>query len=320
MIGGEGSYGVVDGWERPPSGIVHRDVPGVAIDRDDNVYLITRGDARVLIYAQDGTFIRSWGESRFSAIAHGITIGPDGAVWCTDVLRHVVEQFSQQGSLRLTLGTGSPSDTGHDGRTIASIGRAGPPFNRPTNVAIASSGDVYATDGYGNARVHQFTPDGVLVRSWGGPGTGPGEFALPHGIAVHRDGRVFVADRENDRVQVFDLAGTLLDIWDAVQRPTQIVCGPEGLLYISHLGWAKGERSPLHGLVPDDRPGHVSIRDDRGRPVTRWDDPPGGGPRFAAPHGLAVDSRGDIYVAEVPYSFGIRTGDPPTLRKFARIH
>ncbi|MFQ5841463.1 MAG: hypothetical protein ACE5I8_03410, partial [Thermodesulfobacteriota bacterium] len=217
-------YEVIEGWEQLPAGYVHRDVDGVAVDSRDRLYLITRGDARVIVYERDGTFVMSWGEDIFTPRTHGITVGPDDSVYTVDDGDHAVRKFTQDGKEIMVIGTpGVPSDTGYDKKKgLASITHGGPPFNRPTNVAIASNGELYVCDGYGNARVHRFTADGTLVQSWGEPGTGPGQFNLPHGICIAADGRVLVADRENDRIQLFGPDGEYLDQWTHLQRPTDI--------------------------------------------------------------------------------------------------
>lgn len=314
-------YELVDGWERLPAGYAHRDVAGVAVGAADRVYVITRGDPRVIVYERDGTFVRSWGEGTFSARTHGITVGPDGSVFTVDDAGHDVRKYTPEGQLLLRLGTGEPSDTGYDGKDLSTV-RGGRPFNRPTNLALSATGELFITDGYGNARVHVFSTDGRLLRSWGEPGTGPGQFMLPHGIALIRDGRVLVADRENDRIQVFDQSGTYLDAWE-VQRPTHVVEGPDGLLYVADLWWRQGQRSPRFGKVAQHRYGRITVFDQRGGVVGGWGGTAPGTPGgFTAPHGIAVDSRGDVYVAEVSWTFGVSVGEAPdgvpTLQKFAR--
>ena len=282
----------------------------MAVDSHDRVYLFTRGDAAVLVYERDGSFVRAWPDRGFTERGHGITIGPDGSVWCVDDADHSVRKFTLDGEPLLTLGTrGTPSDD--------------QPFNRPTNVAVAPNGDVYVSDGYGNARVHHFRADGRLIASWGGPGGGPGEFRIPHGIAVVGD-RVLVADRENDRIQVFDLEGTYLTEWTGIQRPCHLVLGPDGLLYVAELWWRKGQRSPRFGEIATDRYGRVSVLSTDGAVVARFGGSAPGTPGgFTAPHGIAVDSRGDVYVAEVTQTFGVApglvsAGSAPTLQKLAR--
>ena len=316
------TYGVVEGWEQLPSGYRHRDVVGVGVDARDRVFILTRDEPRVIIYGQDGAFLASWGEGLFTARTHGLTIGLDDAVYCVDEGNHVVYQFTLDGELRMTLGTvGRASDTGYDGRSLDSIARGGPPFNKPTNLAVAPGGDLYVTDGYGNARVHRFAADGRLIASWGEPGTGPGQFNLPHGIATTADGRVLVADRENDRIQIFSPDGEYLDGWTDGQRPTNIAVDREGRIYVSELWWRAGQRSPVHGVIGADRPGRVSVLDAQGAVLARWGGPDPCAPgNFCAPHDICVDSRGDLYVAEVTWTFAGRAGLVPpdchTLQKF----
>lgn len=317
-------YEVVEGWERLPEGFTHKDVVGVGVDSRDRLFLLGREQARVLIYERDGTFVGSWGEDVFTPRTHGLTIGPDDAVYIVDEGSEVVYKFTPDGELLLTLGTkGVASDTGYTG-SLESIVRGGPPFNRPTNVAVAPSGELYVSDGYGNARVHRFSANGELIHSWGEPGNGPGQFNLSHGIAVAPDGRVFVADRENDRVQIFSAEGAYLDEWRQVQRPTNLTFGADGRIYVSELWRRAGERSMLDGVVSDDRPGRVSVLDLEGNVLARWGGPDRCAPgSFVAPHDICVDSRGDVYVGEVTWTFGVRPGHVPddchTMQKFALL-
>src|SRR2546430_538447 len=295
------SYDVVEGWEQLPSGYVHRDVAGVAVDGEDRVSLSGRGDDPVIVYDRKGNFLSSWGEGEFTYRTHGITIGPDGTVFCTDDGNHTVRQFTPEGKLLMTLGTmNTPSDTGYDGKDSIKIPRAAGPFNRPTNLAIGPNGDLYISDGYGNCRVHRFSATGALKQSWGVSGTGPGQFHLPHGIAVAADGRVFVCDRENDRIQIFSPDGEYLAQWTDTQRPTHLVFDTQGRAHVSELWWHKGQTSQRHGPVSEPRPGRVSVFDRDGRLLARWGGPaaPAAG-RLAAPAGLAVHSPGEGYVSAV---------------------
>src|SRR5262249_5479221 len=146
--------------------------------------------------------------------AHGIFIGPDDAVYCIDDFDHTFRKFTTDGKLLMTLGTsGKPSDTGATSIDFRTIRHSGPPFHYPTDLALAPDGSLYVSDGYGNARIHKFSPDGRLLFSWGEPGDGPGQFRVPHGIAVDRQGFVYVADRENSRVQIFAPDGKYLSEW-----------------------------------------------------------------------------------------------------------
>ena len=316
-------YSVVEGWEQLPKGYVHRDVAGVAVDGEDRVYLICRGDHPVIMYDRKGNFLGSWGEGEFSYRTHGIYVAPNGTIFCTDDGQHTVRQFTPDGRLLMTMGTRNvPSDTGYNGKDLDTIKRGGPPFNRPTNVAIGLKGEIYISDGYGNARVHIFSPKGELVRSWGEPGSGPGEFHLPHGIAVAADGRVFVCDREADRIQIFSPDGEYLSEWTDTQRPTHLCFDSEGRCYVTELAWHEGDHSYSLGPIKQYRHARMSIFDKNGKLVARWGTPEMTAPgSFAAPHGLALDSKNDLYVSEVTWTFAVSRGRAPedthTFQKFA---
>jgi len=241
------TYEVIEGWEQLPPGYAHRDVAGVAVDGEDRVFLICRGDHPIIVYDRQGRFLRSWGAGDFTYRTHGITVAPDGTVWCTDDGNHTVRRFTPEGKQLATLGTlNTPSDTGYDGQDYLTIRQPAGPFNRPTNLAVGPRGDLYVSDGYGNCRVHRFSPSGELKQSWGVPGTGPGQFYLPHGIAVAADGRVFVCDRENDRIQIFSPDGEYLTEWTDTQRPTHLVFDQRGRAYVSELWWHVGQTSRRH--------------------------------------------------------------------------
>jgi DNA-binding beta-propeller fold protein YncE len=317
------SYEVVEGWEQLPHGYEHRDVAGVAVDSEDRVYLLCRGDRPVIVYDRAGRFLHSWGEGAFTARTHGITIGPDDAVYCTDDGNHTVRKFTRDGTLLMTLGTMNvPSDSGYNGKDTATVPRPAGPFNRPTNLAVGPRGDLYVSDGYGNCRLHRFSAGGELLHSWGTPGSGAGQFFIPHGIAVAADGRVFVCDRENDRIQIFSPDGEYLDEWTDTQRPTHLVFDPQGRAYVSELAWHPGQVSQRHGPISTVRHARVSVYDPQARVLARWgsSDPCAPG-SFAAPHSVAVDSNGDVYVAEVTWTFAVTRGLVPeschTFQKFA---
>jgi DNA-binding beta-propeller fold protein YncE len=319
-------YRVEAGWPQFPGDGPHGEAVAVACDRHGRVFIFFRGPQPVRVYEADGRFVTGWGEGLF-ARPHGLFIGPDDTVWCTDDVDHTVRAFTPDGNLILTLGTsGRHSDTGatsHDYRTIR---RAGPPFNYPTNLALAPDGDLYVTDGYGNARVHRFTPDGRLVQSWGEPGSGPGQFHVPHGLAVDREGTVYVADRENSRVQLFSPEGVYRGEWTDVARPCQLYIDRDGWVYVAELGFRAGRWAGTGPPPPGAPGGRVSIFDRTGRLHARWgggDDPCAAGD-FFAPHGIWVDSQGSIYVAEVALSGGGRAGlvsaSCHTLQKFVRLN
>lgn len=318
-------FGVSEGWGVLPDGWRFVEVAGVATDSGDRVFVFNRGEHPVIVFDRDGRFLRSWGEGLF-ARPHGLTIGPDDTVYCTDDLDHTVKLFSPGGTLLRTLGTsGRPSDTGATGVDFRTIRRAGPPFHFPTNLALAADGSLFIADGYGNARVHKYAPDGRHLFSWGEPGPGPGEFRVPHGIAVTPDGTVVVADRENSRLQFFSPDGRFLRQWADVARPCQVVVDANGTVYVAELGYRAGMWPGTTAPTIDATGGRVSVFDRDGRRLARW----GGGADpcapgdFFAPHDLCLDSRGDLYLAEVTWSAGGNRGLVPdhchALQKFARL-
>jgi DNA-binding beta-propeller fold protein YncE len=317
-------YRADDHWAKPPEGWGWMEVPAVATDSQDRVYVFNRGDHPLLVFNPDGSFLRSWGEGIF-ARPHGIFIGPDDAVYCTDDLDHTVRKFTPDGRLLLTLGTsGQSSATGATSVDFRTIRQAGPPFHFPTNVALSAKGDIYVTDGYGNARVHKFTADGKLSSSWGEPGSGPGQFQVPHGLAVDHSGVVYVADRENSRIQLFSPDGEFLSAWTDVARPCQVFIDRAERVYVAELGFRAGMWPGTVAPSPDATGGRVSIFTLDGKLLARWGG--GGNPcaagDFFAPHGICVDSLGDIYLSEVAMSAGGKSGMVPptchTLQKFAR--
>jgi hypothetical protein len=312
-------------WAQVPRDLGMVEVTAVATDADSRVYAFNRGPHPVVVLEADGTPVGTWGEGVF-ARPHGITIDQAGNVWCTDDLDHCVRKFTRDGELLLTLGTpGAFSDTGATSVDYRDVRWSAGPFNFPTNVAIAGDGEIFVADGYGNARVHVFAPDGRLVRSWGEPGCGPGQFHAPHGIAIDEGGVVYVADRENSRIQRFTPSGDLVDIWTDVARPCQVFIDGRGIVHVAELGFRAG-------LFPGDVPGPgqttggcVSLFTRSGALLARW----GGGDEpcrlgdFFAPHDIEVDALGDIYVSEVVHTAGIKRGvigdDAHTLQKFVRV-
>ncbi len=315
-------YQADDRWHKVPAWITWPEVAAVATDSKDRVFVFNRGEHPVLVFDRQGNLLTSWGEGLFVR-PHGITIGPDDSVYCTDDLGHVVYKFTADGQLLLTLGSkGQPSDTGATSIDYRTVKYAGPPFHYPTNLAIAANGDLFITDGYGNARVHRFSPDGKLLHSWGEPGKGPGQFHVPHGIAIDREGIVYVADRENSRVQLFTPDGRYVSEWTNVARPSQVFIHGNGDVYVAELGFIAGMWPGTIAPSPESPGGRVSIFDRTGELKARW----GGGKNpsapgdFFAPHDICVDSHGDAYVAEVVWSAGGNRGlvaaDCHALQKF----
>ena len=261
-------YRPVAGWPQLPAGVELGPVSAVATDAKDRVYVAHRGPKPVLVFDRDGKFVRSWGDDHIKT-AHGLRIDPDGNVWVTDIGNHLVLKFDPEGKVLLSLGQ---------------KGRAGDrpdQFDRPTDVAVAASGEFYVTDGYGNARVLKFDRTGKLLKQWGTKGTGEGEFNLPHAVCLDAKGRVYVGDRENNRVQVFDGEGKFLEQWKESGAPYGLFLAGDRL------------------FVADGRANWVRVLGPDGKPLGRFGEKGTAAGQFQMPHMLCVDSRGDVYVAEV---------------------
>jgi len=312
-------------WHKLPPGWSLVEVAAVATDAAGNVLVFNRGQHPIVVFDRHGNFLRSWGEGLF-ARPHGITIDAAGHVYCTDDSGHCVRKFTHHGELLLTLGTpGVSSETGARTVDYRTIGRAAGPFNFPTNLAVAPSGELYVTDGYGNARVHRFSADGQLIASWGEPGAGPGEFHVPHGIAIDTDGNVVIADRENSRLQWFSPTGKLIDEWCDIARPNDVAFDRQGNVYVAELGYRAGMFPGNEALPGQTTGGRLSIFSRAGALLARF----GGGENpcavgdFFAPHDVWIDPYGDLYIGEVTMSAGGNRGMVPpechVLQKYVRV-
>src|SRR6266571_1931600 len=314
VLGTDGyRYAVEEDWAKLPPGYeFNADVAAVGVDRHDNVYAFNRGKHPMCVFDREGNFLRSWGEGIYPR-AHGVFIAPDDTIWLTDDADHTVRHCTLDGKVLLTIGIpGKPAPY-----------MSGEPFHRCTHTAMSPDGNyLYISDGYGNSRLHKFTVDGKWLSAWGEPGTGPGEFNIPHNVCCDPDGWVYVADRENHRVQVFDGNGKYETQWNNLHRP----CGLH-MTYTHRPVCYIGELS-VNRLNANLGP-RVSIVDNEGKLLSRIGDPfAGTAPTsFIGPHGLAVDSRGDLYVGEVCWTLwpGLFPGQPHpanlrALQKYERIH
>src|SRR5689334_18414348 len=224
---GEHRYRLVENWAKLPDGWDLSDVAAVAADSKDRIYLFNRGEHPMVVLDRDGKFIKSWGEGLFKR-AHGLHIDADDQLYCTDDGDHTVRKCTVDGKVLMTIGIpDKPAPY-----------MSGEPFHRCTHTALSPKGEIYVSDGYGNAVVHKYTPDGRRLMSWGEPGSDPGQFNIVHNIATDVDGWVYVADRENHRVQVFDGNGKYETQWNNLHRPCGI-CMPYGRkpeCYVGELG------------------------------------------------------------------------------------
>ncbi len=255
-----------------PGGEAFAIVSSVATDSHDRLYVFQRTDPPIVVFDRDGNYLNSWGHGAFNS-PHGISIADD-VIYMTDRDDSVAVSYTLDGNLLMTLGNrGVHSDTGCE---VAGdpVPRVAGPFNYPTEMVKGPSGSIYVSDGYRNSRVHKFTKDGELIKSWGAPGKSEaGEFHLPHSVMVDRDEKVYVCDRSNRRIQIFDSEGEFITMWSGMGGPNNIVQGVDGLFYICEQ-------------EADGNPPRVAVRDGDGEVLARWDS------RHA--HGIWVDSQGDI--------------------------
>ena len=286
------AYHVVHGWPQLPDGRILGQATGIDLDPGGNVYVFHRAgrmwsedsalppisEPTIEVFeGASGRHLRSWGANLF-LMPHGLTIDRQGNVWVTDVLLHQVFKFSPAGELLLTLGEARVpgADRTH--------------FNLPTDVAVLPDGSFYVSDGYGNARVVKFGAAGEYQFEWGRKGTGPGEFDLPHAIDVDEAGRVYVADRSNARVQVFDRAGNFLAEWrgPGIGRPYSISVSGDRAVIVD--GGDQPESGP-------DRSGAAEV-DLGGRILSRFGRFGNQDGQFRLAHDVAVARDGSIFVVD----------------------
>ncbi len=248
-------------WAQLPAGEAFQGPSAVAVDSQDRVYVFQRRGPPVMVFDQQGNFLSGW--TRRDGLledAHHLYIGPDDSVYLADRDAHQVLKCTTDGGVLMALGN----------RYTAALQA---PFNHPSDIAVAPGGDIYVSDGYGNSSVHRFSPDGTHLASFGNPGSGPGQFRVPHSIRVANDGRVYVCDRENSRVQVFSPDGAFLDQWTDFKYPMGV-----------HIDAAQNV------YVTDQVP-RISVFNLDGELLAR-------GRTFEFGHNVYSDSRGDIYAVD----------------------
>ncbi len=263
------SQQLVADWPQLPEGWNFGLTTGVGVDSKNNVYVYHRGPNTVMCFDASGKHLRSWGDGILTS-SHGLAVDSEDNVWVTDIGSHTVVQFSPRGRVRMVLGR---KDTpGEDQDT----------FNQPTHIAFGPRGELYITDGYGNSRVVKYSKDGRFLLAWGKKGKGPGEFNAPHTIAVDHQGKVYVGDRENHRVQIFDENGRFLEQW-------------------THLGspWGLYFTADHHLFMCDGYKNRVLKLDLEGRILGRFGQSGKAPGQFSSSHHLALGKKGELYVAEV---------------------
>ena len=283
------SYRLVEGWAQLPSGVeAWGQTIGVELDADGNLWVFHRcfaencnggreNVAPMLKYDPSGRLLDSWGEGMFNW-PHGFFIDADGYIWTSDARGvgdkgHQVMKFTQDGTLLMTLGTAGVAGDGED------------TFDGPADVAVAPNGDIFVVDGHGNNRVVKFNKDGEFVMSWGEAGTGPGQFNEPHSVAFDSQGRLFVGDRVNERIQVFNQNGQYLAEWPGIMASGMDIT-EDDVIYVA-------DYQLRLGIVIANANDFTEI----------------GFIENAMPEGVTVDGMGNVYAGEVL---------PRNLKKFVK--
>lgn len=293
-------YRTIEHWGTLPAGRTWGQTAGIEVDRDGkSVWVVERCGGNgcadkpnvdpILKFDSSGNLLKSFGKGMF-VFPHGIFVDRDDNIWVTDGngkdgKGHQVFKFSQDGKVLLTLGKAGVAGDGPD------------TFNRPTDVAVAPNGDMFVSDGHGgdsNARIVKFTRDGKFIKAWGKKGSGPGEFDIPHSLAFDSKGRLFVADRNNNRIQIFDQEGRFLDQWTQFGRPSGVYIDKKDILYVadSESGSVAKDRAQFKRGI---RIGSAKT----GLVTALIPDPNENATGSSAAEGVAADAQGNVYGAEV---------------------
>jgi DNA-binding beta-propeller fold protein YncE len=298
VVAQDAAWRAMSGWAQMPAGRTWGSTSTLDVDRSGNVWVFERCGANacddsalppIIQFDAAGKFVRSFGAGLF-VFPHGIHVDREGNVWVADASGkagkgHVVVKFNREGKVLLTLG--KPGVAGDSTET----------FNRPSAVITAPNGDIFVSDGHGgesNARIMKFAKDGKFIKTWGTKGAGPGEFGELHGIALDSSGRVFVADRGNNRIQIFNAEGKYIAEWKQFGRPSGIYIDASDTLYVTdHASDAKRNPGMRRG-----------IRVGSAKDGTVRSHIPGVGPepeKENVAEGVAADGKGAIYGAEVAH-------------------
>jgi len=301
-------YTAIEKWGQLPAGRTWGSTSAVDVAPDGHIWVAERCGANtcagsnlppILEFDPSGKLLRSFGAGML-IFPHGFHVDRDGNVWVTDAQGsdgkgHQVLKFSPDGKLLLALGKAGVAGSGPD------------ELNQPSDVVVGSNGDIFVADGHdegSNMRIVKYTKDGKFIKSWGKPGSGPGELNVPHGIAFDSQGRLFVADRANNRLQIFDQDGKLLGEWKQFSRVSGIYVDKNDVLYAAdsesntkrNPGWKRGIRvgSARNGIIS------AFIPDPEAKPDES---------ATSGAEGIAADAQGNIFGAEV---------GPKMIKKYVR--
>jgi sugar lactone lactonase YvrE len=282
-------YRRVDNWAKLPEGMKFGQAISVDGDAAGHVWVFHRGEPPVLEFDLNGNLLKSFGQGMFVQ-SHGLCLDPDGSIWLSDGRAkdgkgQQVFKVSQDGKVLLTLGKAGVSGATPD------------TFNAPSDIAIGRNGDIFVADGHGgqtNARVVKFSKDGKFIKEWGKLGAAPGEFNIPHSLAIDSQGRLFVADRGNNRIQIFDQDGKFITEWKQFGRPSGIFIAKDDTIYVVDSESNKA-RNP--GFKRGIRIG--SAKDGSIKAYIPDIDPDQETTTILGAEGVGVDTKGDVYAAQV---------------------
>jgi DNA-binding beta-propeller fold protein YncE len=267
-------YEAVPDFLSLPPGANFGEATGVALNSKGHIFVFNRGPQPLMEFGRDGKFVRTLGDGLFTS-AHGLRIDGDDNIWTTDIGSHTVLQFNREGRVLMVLGK-----TGVAGEWSEAFDM--PLFNQPTDVAFGPSGAIFVSDGYGNSRIMKFDKNGRFIKSWGRKGASPGDFNLPHAVAVDAKGLIYVGDRENKRVQIFDAEGGFVKEWPHVGCPYGLCITPDQLLYMADGRAERVLKMNLEGEI-------LGSFGEAGKAVGQ----------FGWAHDIAVGPQSEIYVAEI---------------------
>lgn len=281
-----------------PEGWKFGRVSAVAVDASGNVYTFHRGPKAdpIVVFSPDGKYLRSWGKGLFGS-PHGIRIDKQGHVWTTDTVNHQVMEFTNEGKLLRSWGTKGKASATQD------------TFNRPTDIGFLPNGDFFVTDGYGNSRVVKFSREGKYLMEWGKRGTGPGEFDLPHAIVIDSQQNLYISDRENNRIQIFDANGKFLRQWTHLGATQGMDINAKDEL------WIVTHRNKAENIAYDTLAGRIMRIDIKTGEIVGSMESPG--------HWLALGRQAEIYIGSLTgnvfrwypgWSEGLREQAPGVVR------
>ena len=258
-----------------PAGMNTGAVSGVAINSKGHIFLLTRSPQPLMEFDADGIFIRALGEGFFDR-PHGLRIDAQDNIWTADGGSHVVYRMNPQGRITLVLGVRGSAGEWHEAGVLRL-------FNEPNDVAIAPTGEIFVTQGHGKAdsRVLKFDRDGNFVKTWGGKGTEPGKFDVPHSIVIDDKGLIYIADRGNQRIQVFDSDGNFIRQSSHPGRPAGLYIAADKNLYLANGHNGQILKLDMNGKV-------LGVTGKAGKSLGQ----------FGEAHFLALTPKLDIYVAD----------------------